>query len=663
MRGPLVQVPGSWVGRPDCRDQAGCPSSQDTTPQAASQLRVGLNANHDDVSYVFMPGELGGDSIGRFSHLHRMLACSPERPIVTRSSPQNDRSLSESAVTILTYLLVLLAVAFCWSRNDADPDLWGHIRFGADRLAAGLSTTTTYSYTAVDQSWVNHELFAESAFAVVERMMGSFGLLALKLVLGVIVAALWLTRHRRDRVSPLVSFGSTLLVAWGLAHFWTVRPQIFSFFLFAWVLVILGYAFSGWEGKLRWRWPRPSTGERNQVTSPYAYDSKHMRVLWLAPLLFAMWGNTHGAFVAGVGFYVCYLLGRIFEAWWLRGERAYGHMRRFGLMALAATFSTAIQPYGLKLHYWLWQSLRTPRPEITEWHPPELFAETGWPLLVVLLLFFAAAFGSRRPRDLVQWTLLSALAVQALTHSRHIPFFLLAWVFWIPPHLESLWKRIELIWRRERQPEVSSWNGAVVLALGSLCLAGALWPKLGPIRVERDKFPVGAVEFLLEHRWDGRIVVTYNWAQYVVAALGAREDGESGLQVAFDGRFRTAYPQREVDSHFDFILGNVPAIRHRGVDSPPFDPTRTLRTGFPDLVLISRGQPHAVSVMERQRGWLLLYQDSLAQIWGTRNRFGDPASPDYLPSNERVLGEASQEGAVAWPAIKAPTASDQGAAK
>ncbi len=558
---------------------------------------------------------------------------------------------ARTAVTILTFVLVLLAVAFCWSRDDVDPDLWGHVRFGRDHAAAGLPVHTTYSYTAADQPWINHELAAEWLFAAIDAATGSFGLLALKLVLGIAVVGFWLARHRRDGVREVISFGTTLLCAWGLAHYWSVRPQIFSYFCFALVLVLLGHAFQRWEGRLRWRWPRPPADSFNVSVSPYPYQSGPMRVLWSAPLLFAVWSHLHGGFLAGIAVYVLYLLGRSVEAWWLRGPYAYGHIRRFLLMALAASFATAVQPYGLKLHWWLWQSLSVPRPEITEWHPPEFLSTHGAALSAALLLFVLAALLSRRPRDLVQWTLLTILACQALAHARHTPFFLIAFAFWMPPHLQSCWRQLASRFPAKPRTEVHSWGSAAVLAVGCLVLATALWPKLGPIRVDRQHYPVSAVEYLAARGWSGRIVVTYNWAQYVVAALGAKDASSPGLQVSFDGRFRTAYRQEQVDAHFDFILGQVTGLRYRASDSPPYDPTRTLKQGYPDLVLISRGQPHSVRVMESQSEFVLLYQDEVAQLWGRKNRFDDPASPDYVAPRDRSVSNSPQWGAVAWPAV------------
>ena len=40
----------------------------------------------------------------------------------------------------------------------ADPDLWGHTKFGIDHIQSGrLAKTDPFSYTPAGQEWVNHE--------------------------------------------------------------------------------------------------------------------------------------------------------------------------------------------------------------------------------------------------------------------------------------------------------------------------------------------------------------------------------------------------------------------------------------------------------------------------------------------------------------------------
>ena len=106
--------------------------------------------------------------------------------------------------------------------------------------------------------------------------------------------------------------------------------------------------------------------------------------------------------------------------------------------------------------------------------------------------------------------------------------------------------------------------------------------------------------------------------------------------------------------HFDFILGDLPGKRWRIATSGPVDGSRVLEFGRPDLVLVSRQRTHAIAIMRQHEDeWTLLYQDALAQLWGRRTRYDDPASADHLPPARRILGDRPQIGRVPWPALPA----------
>ncbi|MCA9208892.1 MAG: hypothetical protein KDA55_11075, partial [Planctomycetales bacterium] len=82
-------------------------------------------------------------------------------------------------------LALILVCALAMSANRADVDFWGHVQYGMDVLADGLPRTTTYSYTAPDYPWINHENLAELLMALGVVHLGPTGLLAIKLMLGV----------------------------------------------------------------------------------------------------------------------------------------------------------------------------------------------------------------------------------------------------------------------------------------------------------------------------------------------------------------------------------------------------------------------------------------------------------------------------------------------
>jgi hypothetical protein len=63
-----------------------------------------------------------------------------------------------SVTRVLAIATLALGCAWMLSLNLVDPDLWGHIRYGQDWLAAGeLPRAATHTFTAVGHPWINHE--------------------------------------------------------------------------------------------------------------------------------------------------------------------------------------------------------------------------------------------------------------------------------------------------------------------------------------------------------------------------------------------------------------------------------------------------------------------------------------------------------------------------
>jgi hypothetical protein len=574
---------------------------------------------------------------------------------------------------------VVLAAAVALSFNLADPDLWGHVQYGRDALRHGLPATTTYSYVAAGYPWVNHEILSEYFLAIVADSLGGSGLLTIKCLLGVAIVCTILWRARRDGAGMIAACSFVLLIAITLGSHWSLRPQLASYVCFTLLLVLLSYSFQGWEGEWRlgrdpFAWLSRSGGQQPPQPAPLQYSLPQLKLLWIAPPLFMVWTNSHGGFLAGLCIYLAYLTFRGLEAVANKGREADGLVVRFGLMGAAAIAATFLNPYGPLFHWWLFNDLKVPRPEIVEWRAPELLNLEFFPFWMLLVAAVASVACSRRRRDFTHVAMLGLILWQALMHHRHIAFFAIACGWWLPLHWDSLLERLGIRHRfltdEERKfgwapPENSAFTasfplraqqGFAVLLVIAICIgAGHLSYRLSSLKVERAKYPVAAIDYIARQRISGKMVCTFNWAQYTLAAFGPRGDGQTGILVQIDGRCRTAYSQQMLDQHFDFLLGDVgPDQRYRDSASGPFDAQAVLEVGRPDLVLISRRQRPSVEVMESQKGeWALLYQDGLAQLWGRASRYDDPTSAYYLSKARREIGESLQGGYARWPATPA----------
>lgn len=301
-------------------------------------------------------------------------------------------------------------------------------------------------------------------------------------------------------------------------------------------------------------------------------------------------------------------------------------------------------------------ALRLPRPEIADWGPLDLWSQEAvrfWCLIAAVLLSLTM---DRARRDLTQLVIMGLLLWQGVSHCRHLSIFAIVCGFWIPKHLHAVvisslqaLKRLQPN-RLEQAPGVVSFVACLALLIGS---GFRLAPMLGEVTVNREDFPVNAMQYLHEQGLQGKILVTFNWAQYAIGCFAASDGPLRHSEVAVDGRFETCYPREITDICFDFWLGtDDPTQRYRSPAAPPFDPARALTLEQPDLVLLCRNQRPSVRVTEQhQDEWILLYQDSLAQVWGRRSKYANPESPFFVPESCRSITESAQQGTVAWPAF------------
>ena len=526
---------------------------------------------------------------------------------------------------ILGLLTLVAANLLAW--RSIEPDLWGHIQYGEDWIHAGrMPTTASHTYSTPDHPWVNHENLFELAVAVGQRTVGGLGLMIFKCISGLWL--LWMmvrTASRRD-VPVMAAAVAMIPVASGLAEFWLMRPQLFSFLFCGLMLVALERAFRDWD-----------------ATKTVSY-----KWLWSCVPLMVAWTNAHGGFAAGLCIFLAVLGLRGIELWWNQRRQAARTLTHFAVISIASILSVLVNPYGYELPYWMIVSLSQPRPEVSEWANILDGGGVLFPFVLLSVLSTLCVCLTRFKRDWVQIIVLALIAVQAVGHLRHLAFFAIAFGFWMPQHVWSLWHRL-VEWRPTLGVHEALTGRAarligIELAVVAAGLVGLLGYTFATFGVDRSKYPVSAFEYMERENIHGRLVVTFDWAQYALAAL------TPDTTVGFDGRYDTCYPQTVVDMNFDLLFGADMSRRYRGPESGPVDSNRVLEFGNPTLVLMDCiADVPAVRHLDGHPAWVTLYRDARAALWGRRSVFDDPASPEYLAPERRAISDRMPEGIAAWP--------------
>jgi hypothetical protein len=459
---------------------------------------------------------------------------------------------------VWTLLLASSVLYFFWN-NEADNDLWGHLRFGRDMIAAGaIPRLDTYAYTAVGQPWVNHEWLSQVLMAAVYEWAGTAGLLVSRFALATATFLLVIAdvRHRTD--SPHLRGVVGLLVIAVLSRGLALRPQVFTYCFIALTLLLLG---------------RYGRGRRT--------------ALWWFPPIFLVWANLHGGFVLGLA-----ILGLFAGADLLAsGKRSFRHWLAF----MASALATALNPYGLRLFSYIGNELNRPHP-IGEWQPAAMETAQFAFLTMFLLLCATSVYTRDWRRHGWQIVLAAGIGLLALRHQRHTPVFALCAAAPLASQLTAALRRIgpRLPFALGLGSRRMIGAAMVVLALLQLGLAGKRYHDSG-LRLVYDpsEYPVQAVRALHAAGTRGNVAVPLDWGEYVLWFLAPE------IKVSLDGRFATVFPERVVEDNFNFFAG-APGWR-RLIDAYPTQ-----------AALVPAGAPCPIRTLP---DWRLAYRDRWAEVY------------------------------------------------
>lgn len=513
--------------------------------------------------------------------------------------------------------LLQLSFALLLSWRTVDADLWGHIQYGQDWISSGsLPQTATHTFTTPDHPWINHENLFELAVACGQRWFGGPGLMLGKCLLGLLLLNFIAWRLRLRGLSRLAATACLLPVAAGLAEYWQIRPQLFSFVLFTALLWLFEF----------------STRSANTL-----------RRLWLAMPLLVVWTNSHGGVLAGICVFIAFVILHLLQNCLLTRSICWQPLITGTALCLAAAGTLFVNPYGAALPRWYAVSLSAPRPEVSEWAGLADAGPAAFVFATLAVLTVAGLLLSDRRRDPVETALLLIIAVQPLGHIRHLPFFAIAFGFWMPAHLLAAWQRFT----STSHPRPARIQGVAAVLLkveltALLCgMLAAVVVAQSRFGVPRDEYPVDALQFMHRNNLHGRLVVTFDWAQYALAALAPH------TTVSFDGRYDTCYPMQIVDWHFDLLFGPDYQRRYRVPESGPISQQQALDFGNPNLVLLNRtADLPAVRFLQQHAHWQLVYQDGLACLF--RRRTGTESDP---PDLQPCTSDAMPAGIATWPAF------------
>ncbi len=528
-----------------------------------------------------------------------------ETPRDIRSQP----AVSWRRGSVAALLLALAVFAFALAAFDIfSHDVWWHVASGEWILQHGaVPRTDPFTSTVAETEWVDHEWASQALLAVVDRATGAAGLVGVRILFVLAIAAVLVWALRRRDAPPLAV---ALLVAVALKAAQLrlqIRPELVSLLL---ATALIGYCMGRrWSGK----------------------------TLLLA-LVAVPWVMLHGGFLIGLAILACHAGGGLADRWvahWRPSMPGADDLRFRWLLLGAAALLTLANPLGLQVYSVLGRihhavtvsGLYNP-----EWSAPYLSQQPLFFGLAAVLAVLMVA--SLRNLSLSTMAIGLLLLVYSLRFARGTAFLSLAF-----PILA--WECLRPViaapdgWLGRAGRALTTGRRGEVLAAALLLTAAAAelssgFPRFG-FGIDARFEPVWAAEFVARERPGGALYNEIGDGGYLIWRL------HPDYPVFLDGRielFGELLPQwsaaqadperwnRFLSEHRVRTAVVRPAPARRGAASEPigpltrelFDPARWALVHFDDhnLIYLRRDAGHRDLISRLE--YRCVHPESLRQL-------------------------------------------------
>jgi hypothetical protein len=367
--------------------------------------------------------------------------------------------------------------------------------------AGSVLRVDPFTFSATGQAWLDQQWLPQVVLAGIHGL-GGWPLLSIvhaglvALAFGLLLAACR-ARGASDRLAAWLTLAAFLVAAPALA----MRPQLLGLVLFALSLWLLTAG--------RRRWPA---------------------IVWLLPVVAAVWANVHGSFVLAPALVVLA---------WLDDRSSHSLL----LVAVVTAAATLVNPFGVGV--WTYAAGLTTNPEITrlvtEWQRTSPLTATGAVFYVSLAVALLIAWSSRRDLRIGEWFGLIAFAALGAYAERGVAWWAVAAAWLLARPLATT--ATVAATRSERRSRI---NLALVAAVVLLAVAVLPWPYRStssgalPLLVDAPEGIGAAVRAVAGP--DDRLVAAQAWASWL-------ELEAPGVPVLVDSRVEVA----PVDAWDDYI--------------------------------------------------------------------------------------------------------------
>lgn len=515
----------------------------------------------------------------------------------THASAPSSAAASPPSLLIAAFCVISLTTTYVIPLGRAvgpvvDPDIWWHLRTGQWICAhTHVPATDPFSAFGHGKPWVAYSWLFE---VLVYKAYTAFGLAGVRSVRVLLTLAIaWAIHRLIAKREPRCRHAFVLAVTavYAITPLISERPWLFTVLCFTLTLDVVLDLRAG----------------------------RRTRMIWLLPLIFALWANLHIQFVYGlfVLALACAapLLDRLLKIEATSSGADTAGSRGWWLLVAMSTscmLATVANPYHVRLHAVILDLAMQPVPyRLVEEHLAMPF-RSPWSWCVLGLAGGAAfSLGRRQRLSSFDVLLLITTAYFAFHTQRDVWFVVLA--------------AVAILVSGPRSAEPLSIR-FVVVPFGR-CLSVALIVMLLPIAAWREgclreqslesqvtkRFPASAVAHVKRQGYRGPLYNDFDWGGYLIWSLPE-------LPVAIDGRTNVQGDERLIRFHQVGRGG-------RGWDADP-----DLKAAH--LVIWDRAAPLA-SLLRLDPDFELVYEDAVAVVFIARPARASNATAASL-SQDRV---------------------------
>lgn len=487
------------------------------------------------------------------------------------SLPRPSNRLTLTTPSLLTAIL-FIAIFTMAIRMPLDTDSWWHLRSGQYIVEnRAIFSADPFSHTQTGQPWFypkGGQVFWYGLYA-----LGGWAGLSLGLALCVTLAfaLIWSVTPGNLYIRAFALLLGTVTTS----LIWTVRPQMLSFVLAAWLLFAL---------------------ER--------YKRANARWIYALPLLTALWANLHGGYAIAFMLLATYIVGEALNRLTRHDVDPVLTWAQIGtllLIGLISFLTVILNPYGWRMwtYPFMTVGIGALREFIQEWRSPNFHQPITWPFIVMLAWTLTVMGRSSRRVDWSDATLIGLWSVWSFFAVRNIGLYgLLA----VPALARYSDAAIGHILPRPRPRSLPLLIRLNWLLLSIVLLISLLWIGLtlarNPQAIAESGLPVEAVEFIQTQQPEGPLFNTYNWGGYLLFTLWP------DYPVYIDGR---------TDLYQDVFID-----RYLKVVTAADGWSQILDDDGINLVLLENGSVIA-KMMTQEPVWQEIYRDEQAVIFARGN--------------------------------------------